>query len=474
MNLQYQRQLQVIDSQIKSFQNLLERLSSNSRDCDPRISAQEFSKAYTAVYEISTDKANFNHWNGELYKHYYTEIKNYLDKRVRPDLQSKSNELLLNELQKRWESHLIMVRWMSRLFQYIERFFIPRQQLQQLQHLGINLFSKFIIHPLFDRIIKIYLKELEDDRAEEIGSANYSAMKKIAEIFTVLAKQGELKFIEEFEKNIVTCSKNYYRNIYEGWLKSLSPSKYLESASKLLSAEKKRLNNLFPENKYRDTITRTILSLFDQEIIKSHKSILTANEGGHSDFVRLIEKDDITNLKKFYYLFGRLNDNFEGFYQQFSGLILEKAQQLVETRKTVGNDFRKSKKRSFELVESLIQFYNHYEEITSICFEKNNYFDRAFKRAMEKFLEIQPIQLISDLLVEFVDVLLNKNGFSGRRFATEEKEVLLYGAFKIFSCLHEKDRFLLSYGAALVRRVINGAIRNIEYEKLAVEQIKNM
>lgn len=40
---------------------------------------------------------------------------------VLPALRSHSDEYLLKELYKRWSNHKVMVRWLSRFFNYLDR-----------------------------------------------------------------------------------------------------------------------------------------------------------------------------------------------------------------------------------------------------------------------------------------------------------------------------------------------------------------
>ena len=39
---------------------------------------------------------------------------------------------MLKELVRRWDNHKIMVRWLSRFFNYLDRYYIQRHNLAQL------------------------------------------------------------------------------------------------------------------------------------------------------------------------------------------------------------------------------------------------------------------------------------------------------------------------------------------------------
>jgi cullin 1 len=91
-----------------------------------------------------------NDYSEELYKRYRLSFSVYITERVRdipvnhltsagavplrgshgfkscnmqvlPALASQHNEYLLKELHKRWNNHKVMVRWLSRFFNYLDR-----------------------------------------------------------------------------------------------------------------------------------------------------------------------------------------------------------------------------------------------------------------------------------------------------------------------------------------------------------------
>lgn len=58
-----------------------------------------------------------------------------------PSLQDKHGEFLLKELVFRWKNHKLMVRWLSRFFYYLDRYFITRRSLMPLKKVGWDSFK---------------------------------------------------------------------------------------------------------------------------------------------------------------------------------------------------------------------------------------------------------------------------------------------------------------------------------------------
>ena len=59
---------------------------------------------------------------------------------VLPVLRDKHDEGLLKELLSRWNNHKIMVRWLSRFFNYLDRYYIQRHNLHSLNDVGLLVF----------------------------------------------------------------------------------------------------------------------------------------------------------------------------------------------------------------------------------------------------------------------------------------------------------------------------------------------
>ena len=61
-------------------------------------------------------------------------------RQVMPALKEQRDEALLKELHKRWSNHNLMVRWLSRFFNYLDRYYISRHSLSSLADVGLICF----------------------------------------------------------------------------------------------------------------------------------------------------------------------------------------------------------------------------------------------------------------------------------------------------------------------------------------------
>lgn len=60
-------------------------------------------------------------YSEQLYQRYKEAFTTYIQDRVLPSLREFQDETLLRELYQRWQNHKLMVRWLSRFFNYLDR-----------------------------------------------------------------------------------------------------------------------------------------------------------------------------------------------------------------------------------------------------------------------------------------------------------------------------------------------------------------
>ncbi len=72
------------------------------------------------IYNMCTQKAPHD-YSEQLYVKYKEAFTTYIQERVLPSLRDLQHETLLRELQQRWVNHKLMVRWLSRFFNYLDR-----------------------------------------------------------------------------------------------------------------------------------------------------------------------------------------------------------------------------------------------------------------------------------------------------------------------------------------------------------------
>ena len=95
---------------------------------------KEYMQIYSKVYELCIQQ--IEGFQAELYDRYTKSIRAYLEEQVRPRLDPLQGPELLKELELRWSNHLVMVKWMQRFFQYLDRFYVEMSSIASLTEQG--------------------------------------------------------------------------------------------------------------------------------------------------------------------------------------------------------------------------------------------------------------------------------------------------------------------------------------------------
>ncbi|KAI3918763.1 hypothetical protein MKX01_042083 [Papaver californicum] len=145
---------------------------------------------YTTCYNMCTQKHPHN-YSQHLYEKYREAFENYINETVLPSLREKHDEFLLRELEKRWINHKIMVRWLSRFFIYLDRYFIVRRSLPPFNDVGIVCFRKLVYEEINVRAREAVISLINQEReGEQIDRA---LLKNVLAIFVDIG-MGNMEF----------------------------------------------------------------------------------------------------------------------------------------------------------------------------------------------------------------------------------------------------------------------------------------
>ena len=107
----------------------------------------------------------------QLYERYREAFNAYIISDVLPALREKQGEYMLKELVKRWDNHKIMVRWLSRFFNYLDRYYIQRHNLAQLKDVGMLCFRDLVYSELKKNVKDAVLALVDKERDGEQSTA---------------------------------------------------------------------------------------------------------------------------------------------------------------------------------------------------------------------------------------------------------------------------------------------------------------
>jgi cullin 1 len=115
-------------------------------------------------------------------------------------------EELLSRLHSVWNNHGVMVRWMQRFFQYLDRFYVEINSLTPLTEQGYKIFKGQVFQPLITQITTAVLTAIQRERSEEL--IDVDLLKNTIDIYLFLS--GE-KLLQES----LNCRKHLEDRVVE-------------------------------------------------------------------------------------------------------------------------------------------------------------------------------------------------------------------------------------------------------------------
>ena len=155
-------------------------------------------------------------YSAELYARYGQAFSAYISERVLPALKGHSGEFLLNELWTRWSNHKLMVRWLSRFFNYLDRYYIARHTMHSLPEVGLMRFRDEVYAKVKGPARDALLAAVAAERAGE--GVNRPLLKNVLSIFIECGMGSMDCYQRDFEAGMVEATKEHYARVAAAWV----------------------------------------------------------------------------------------------------------------------------------------------------------------------------------------------------------------------------------------------------------------
>ena len=229
---------------------------------EPQFSSKDYMMLYTTVYNMCTQKPPCD-YSRQLYDKYQETFEDYINSTVLPSLKEKLDEFMLQELVKSWENHKVMVRWLSRFFHYLDRYFIANRSLRPLNEVGLNCFRDLVYREIkvTTRVVVIGLinKEREGEQIDR------TLMKNVINIFVEIGMGRMDAYQEDFEAHMLTDTGKYYSRKAASCISEDPKADYMLKAEGCLQRERDRVSHyLHPssEQKLVEKVEHELLAVY--------------------------------------------------------------------------------------------------------------------------------------------------------------------------------------------------------------------
>ncbi|KAK4338761.1 hypothetical protein RND71_043248 [Anisodus tanguticus] len=436
------------------------------------FSSEEYMMLYTilnlknsTIYNMCTQKPPHD-YSQQLYEKYKEAFEEYINSTVLSSLREKHDEFMLRELVKRWANHKLMVRWLSRFFHYLDRYFIARRSLPALNEVGLTCFRDLVYQELKSKardavialasIMLLHLtqfciipctmnKGLTDtsfyqiDQEREGEQIDRALLKNVLGIFVEIG-MGEMEYYEnDFEDAMLKDTAAYYSRKASNWIVEDSCPDYMLKAEECLKKEKDRVSHYLhasSEAKLLEKVQNELLVVYTNQLLEKE----------HSGCRALLRDDKHVTAE---------------------GMVL--VQQAEDSASNKAESSSGSQEQVF--VRKVIELHDKYLAYVTDSFANNSLFHKALKEAFEVFCNKVVAGCSSaELLASYCDNILKKGG--SEKLSDDAIEETLDKVVKLLAYISDKDLYAEFYRKKLSRRLLFDKSANDDHERLILTKLK--
>ncbi|KAB5545370.1 hypothetical protein DKX38_013482 [Salix brachista] len=445
---------------ITKLKNILEGLP------EPQFSSEDYMMLYTTIYNMCTQKPPHD-YSQQLYDKYRESFEEYITSTVLPSLREKHDEFMLRELVKRWANHKVMVRWLSRFFHYLDRYFIARRSLPPLNEVGLTCFRDLVYQELNGKVRDAVISLIDQEReGEQIDRA---LLKNVLDIFVEIG-MGQMDYYEnDFEAAMLKDTAAYYSRKASNWILDDSCPDYMLKAEECLKREKDRVSHYLhssSEPKLLEKVQHELLSVYATQLLEKE----------HSGCHALLRDDKVEDLSRMFRLFSKIPrglDPVSGIFKQHvtaeGTALVKQAEDAASNKKADKKDVVGLQEQVF--VRKVIELHDKYLAYVNDCFQNHTLFHKALKEAFEVFCNKGVAGSSSaELLATFCDNILKKGG--SEKLSDEAIEETLEKVVKLLAYISDKDLFAEFYRKKLARRLLFDKSANDDHERSILTKLK--
>ncbi|KAL3636262.1 Cullin-3A [Castilleja foliolosa] len=427
---------------------------------DPKYAEKTWKILEHAIHEIYNHNASGLSFE-ELYRNAYNMVLYKCGEKLYSGLvstmtfhlqaMSKSIEeahggSFLEELNSKWSDHNKALQMIRDILMYMDRTFITNAHKTPVHELGLNLWRDNVVHSqkIQSRLLNMILELILKERTGEV--INRGLMRNTIKLLMDL---GPSVYQENFEKQFLKVSADFYRAESQEFIECSDCGDYLKQSERRLNEEIERVSH------YLDAKSETKISnVVEKEMIANHMFRLVHMD--NSGLVKMLLDDKFEDLGRMYSLFRRMSNGLSTIRDVMTSHVRDTGKQLVM-------DPEKSK-NPIEFVESLLEKWDKYDKIITSSFGNDKTFHNALNSSFEYFINLNSCS--PEYISLFVDDKLRKG------VKEEDIEMILDKVMILFRYLQEKDVFEKYYKQHLAKRLLSGKTISDDAERSLIVKLK--
>ncbi|KAL2535560.1 Cullin-1 [Forsythia ovata] len=430
-----------------------------------QFSSEEHIMLYTTIYNMCTQKPPHD-YSQQLYEKYKEAFDDYIHSMVLTSLRGKHDTFMLREFVKRWVDHKVMVRWLSRFFHYLDRYFITRRSLPALKEVGLTCFRDLVYQELRSKARDAVITLINQEREGEL--IDRALLKNVLDIFVEIG-MGQMDYYEnDFEDVMLKDTAAFYSRKASDWIVEDSCPEYMLKAKLFVEDCLKKEKDRVSHSLHSSSETR-LLEKVQNELLVVYTNDLLEKE--HSGCRALLRDDKVEDLSRMYRLFSKIPKGLDPVANMFKQHVTSEGVVLVQRAEDVASNKAENIGGAQEqaFVRKVIDLHDKYFAYVTDCFSNNSLFHKAFKEAFEVFCNKAVAGFSSaELLASYCDNILKKGGSE----KLSDIEETLDKVVKLLAYISDKDIFAEFYRKKLSRRLLFDKSANDDHERLILTKLK--
>ncbi|WJX79729.1 Cullin-1 [Trifolium repens] len=446
------------------MQNGITKLKRILEGSSEAFSSEEYMMLYTTIYNMCTQKPPLD-YSQDLYDKYKGCFDEYIRSTVLSAVRDKHDEFMLRELVHRWSNHKILVRWLSRFFHYLDRYFVARRSLPPLNAVGLSSFRDLVYMEVRANARKAVIDLIDKEREGE--QIERSLLKNVLDIFVEIGMGEMVHYEQDFEVQMLDDTADYYKSKATIWIESDSCPDYMLKAEDCLKRERERVSHYLHASTEQKLVEKV-----QHELLVNRANQLLEKE--HSGCRALLRDDKVDDLSRMYRLYHKIPKGLDPVANVFKQHITDEGTTLVQLAEESASNQKSTSGSGFQdqvLVRKFIELHDKYMTYVNNCFMNHTLFHKALKEAFEVFCNKTIAGSSSaELLSSFCDNILKKGG--SEKMSDEAIEETLEKVVKLLAYISDKDLFAEFYRKKLARRLLFDRSANDDHEKCILTKLK--
>lgn len=453
---------------------------------------KEWNQIYTTVYNMCVQKKP-RPYAKDLYLRVQSTLKTYLRSSALPALNCvRGEEAMLKELGRRWGNHKLMVKWVTRTFSYIDRYYVKRHEEPTLENAGYMCFKKEVFDSISSDVRRAALRIVRRERDGE--TVDRALLKAVLGIFVEMG-MGKLDvYTTDWETPFLEDTAEFYRRTSAKWAEEDSFPEFMVKADASVAEELERAAQ------YLNSQTQErLLRVYEKEVLITHQQKMLAKE--NSGLVALLENNKQEDLLRLYKLYSRVPQGLLPVGQILKNHIQKEGMELVREQRSRLESAKSAEQHAKgamtdvshpssssapsaahssvvssgdrpDFIQSLLTLHDRYMTLVTKCFSKHAVFNKAMKEAFERFVNEQVgDSSTAQLFANYCDSLLNTGG-RGAKMSETDVETQLEKLVKLFTYLSEKDVFQEFCRKQLAKRLLLDRSHSDDAERFLISKLK--